>query len=471
MPRITRRQFLAGALAVPPLVLTCGQPAEVRVEPPASAPAALGARPPVVPLRESGAAEAPSPRETLDLWHFAWDDPLERRLWSSVTRELEQELPHVRLNQEFYRRPLEEVVFISAAAGMPPDAASIQDVFFPHWVERNLYVNLQTFVNAWSDETALGGIPAAGLGAFRYYPEAGRAGLGDFYGLPWRSNPRLLFINETMLRESGLSSLVSEERWTLETAREAGSRLAKSGADNRPNWGVVGFPDSWFQAVPWLWSGGGDVLDEAGRTSTLAAPDAAGALSVLQDWRHALRIAPQVGELGADAYVEHFAHNRLAMYLGSARDVFRLQETETAWQARALYTVGGNDSRVLTHYDGMAVVTGAQHVDGAWEFLSWLLGPVAQGRALADGQALPVRSDALTASTAAPHYAETVRDHANSQRRLPIAPSFALYSPVIAHHYHRMMNGGLVPVPETLAKLHAILNFILQRGTLPNQWQ
>ena len=64
------------------------------------------------------------------------------------------------------------MVAISAAAGIPPAVASIQDMFFPHWVERNLYVNIQTFASKWLDSYTTSDIPTAALKAFRYYPEA-----------------------------------------------------------------------------------------------------------------------------------------------------------------------------------------------------------------------------------------------------------------------------------------------------------
>ena len=117
-------------------------------------------------------------------------------------------------------------------------------MFFPHWVERNLYVNIQTFASKWLDGFTTSDIPTAALKAFRYYPEAKRTGVGDHYGLPWRSNPRLLFVNVDMLRESGLSDLLNQERWTTRdgtggsaatNADRAGQSLEQSG-----NW-IPGF--------------------------------------------------------------------------------------------------------------------------------------------------------------------------------------------------------------------------------------
>ena len=474
MPRITRRHFLAASLGLPPLLLTCSQPNDSSLQPASSAvPRGSGSRLPLgQATRETHSSiSSPAPKEPVVLWHFAWDDPLERRLWFTIRQQLEADLPHIQLSQEFYQRPVEEMVAISAAAGIPPAVASIQDMFFPHWVERNLYVNIQTFASKWLDGFTTSDIPTAALKAFRYYPEAKRTGVGDHYGLPWRSNPRLPFVNVDMLRESGLSDLLNQERWTLETAQEAALQLAQIGPDNRLSKAGIGFPDSWFHSLPWLWSGGGDVLDETGRFSTLELPEVERSYQILQDWRHALHVAPQVGEFTSDTYVQHFASNRLAMFLGTPRDMYRLRSVDVTWRAKPLFPIGEGESQTLALYDGLAIVTGTEQIDAAWEFATWAMRSEVQGHVLESEQALPVLSEVLASSRIEPHYIATLLSETHPQRSLPITATFPLYSPVIAHHYHTMMNGGHGPVPDALRKLHSLLGFILERQTLPSEWQ
>lgn len=474
MPRITRRQLLAAILGLPPLLLTCGQPEETASKP-AATPTAGSAQPrlPVSPAaRVTPAASKPAePREPVALWHFAWDDPIERQLWFSVRQQLEADLPHIQLSQEFYPRPVEEIAAIHAAAGLPPDTLSIQDMFAPRWTEHNLYVNIQSFVGDGVVDDVISDVPDASLKSFRYYPEAQRTGIGDYYGLPWRSNPRLLFVNDAILQDHGLADLVNRERWSIGTVTRAALHLASLDAGDRLRRGAIGFPDSWFLSLPWLWSGEGDVLDEAGKSSTMAAPEVVQTYQTLQDWRRSDHVAPRVGEFGSDSYVQHFVNDRLAMFLGSARDMFHLEATDVVWQAKALSPAGVDESRTLAHYDGLAIVTGTQQLDAAWEFVTWALGSEVQHHILASKQALPVRSEVISASQIEPHYADTLLKGMHLQRSLPITATFPLYSPVIAHHYHLMMNGGHAPVPETLSELHSHLSFILGQHTLPKQWR
>ncbi len=474
MPRITRRHFLAASLGLPALFLTCGQPVE-------TAPRAGTTPVPRVftnlPTSGQGVRSTPSTvatpvaPEPVELWHFAWDDPIERRLWSAVRQQLGEDLPHIQLRQEFYGRPVEETAAISAAAGLPPEVASIQDMFFPRWVERNLYVNIQTLASDWLGENGASGIAAAALNAFRYYPEAKQPGVGDYYGLPWRSNPRLLFLNEDIFRKNGLAGTVSEERWTIERVEEVAQQLTEVRSGDRLQTAGIGFPDSWFQSLPWLWSGGGDVFDDTGKVSTVASPEAERTLRRLQAWRHTMHIAPRVGELGADTYVQNFATQRLAMFLGSANDMFRLRATDAAWQARALHPIGNGENRTLAAYDGLAIVTGSQQFDTAWEFLRWALRPEVQALLLDSECALPILPQAIASSHVEPHYSAALLGETDAQRSLPIGVTFPLYSPVIAHYYHMMMNGGHAPVPDTLRKLDSLLGFILERQTLPSNWQ
>ncbi len=473
MPRVTRRHFLAASLGLPALLLTCGPPEETAVKPvPPPAPQAFSHPPSFEDVVRSVPAPVAAPvvRDPVELWHFAWDDPLERRLWFAIRQQLEMDLPHLRLRQEFYQRPVEEAVAVAAAAGLPPEVALIQDTCFPHWVERNLYVNIQAFVNRSLGDDVASDKPAAALRAFRYYPEARRPGLGDYYSLPWRQNPRFLFINVGMLRQNGLAALPARERWTLETVQKAALGLTQGGPDNRVVQGGIGFPDSWFQSLPWLWSGGGDVLDVDSNVSTLALPEVENTYQTLQDWRHSTRLAPRPESLSSDTYVQQFATHRLAMFLGNAGDMFRLRSADVAWQARSLFPVGAGESRTLATYEGLAIITGAQQIDAAWEFVTWAMRPEVQEHVLASESALPVLASVIASSQVESHYSDTLLRGLDSQRSLPIAATFPLYNPVIAHYYRKMMNGEHAPVTETLSELHSLLGFILERQTLPNQW-
>ena len=151
MPRITRRHFLAASLGLPALLLTCGPPEETAVKPvPPPAPQAFSHPPSFENVIRSAPAPVAKPvvRDPVELWQFAWDDPVERRLWFTIRQQLETDLPHIRLRQEFYQRPVEEAVAVAAAAGLPPEVALIQDTYFPVLGgAQPLYVNIQAFVS------------------------------------------------------------------------------------------------------------------------------------------------------------------------------------------------------------------------------------------------------------------------------------------------------------------------------------
>lgn len=474
MPRITRRHFLAASLGLPALLLTCGPPEEDFSKPvPPPAPQAFSYPPP----SEDSIRSVPAPVATpevkgpVDLWLFAWDDPIERRLWFTVRQQLESDLPHIRLRQEFYQRPVEEAVAIAAAAALPPEVALIQDIYFPQWLERNLFVNVQSFVSRSLGDEIGSDKPEAALNAFRYYPEAKRLGIGDYYSLPWRFSPRLLFLNVQMLRQYGLGESPARRRWNLETVHEAARELTQRRPEDRSAPAGVGFPDSWFQSLPWLWSGEGDVFDVDRRASTLDSPEVESTYQVLQNWRQASHVGTQTGISSSDTYAHQFATHRLAMFMGDARDMFRLRTADLSWQATPLSVIGGGESRTLATFEGLAVITGSQQIDAAWEFVTWAMGSAVQEHVLESESALPVLGSVIGPGRVKPHYADAVLSAFSSLRSLPITDTFPLYSPVIAHHYHKMMNGQHAPIAETLSELHALLGFILERKTLPHQWQ
>ena len=289
--------------------------------------------------------------------------------------------------------------------------------------------------------------------------------------MPWRFNPRLLYINETVLRRNGVNGPSAEHRWTLQTANETALDLLQNGTSGDELQAGIGFPDSWFQSLPWLWSGGGDILDAEAKISTLDAPETRSSYQLLQDWRHSTDVSPLSARTGADPYALQFAAQRLAMFVGDARDMFRLRASDVTWQAKPLFPVGGGNSQTLATFEGLAVITGARQLDAAWEFVTWSMGAEVQGHVLESENALPVLGSVLASSQVAPHYVDTLLGEFETQRSLPITVTFPLHSPVIAHYYHKMMNGEQAPIADTLAELHSLLGFILERQTLPNQWQ
>ncbi len=474
MPRITRRHLLAASLGLPALLLTCGPPKNSSFKPvPPSAPESVGRLTPSERVVESVPTPVapPEAKSPVELWLFAWDDPIERRLWFAVRQRLERDLPHVHLRQEFYQRPVEEAVAVASAAGLPPEVALIQDMYFPHWLERNLFANIQSFVSRTPGQAVTSDSPTAALGAFRYYPEAQRLGIGDFYGLPWRFNPRLLFVNEKIVRRDGLNSVSAGHRWTLQTANDFARDLVQSGPSDGGIQGGIGFPDSWFQSLPWLWSGGGDIFDAEGKVSVVDAPEVKSSYQLLQNWKRSSDDSPLSGRNGSEPYAQQFAAQSLAMFVGDVRDMFRLRTSDVAWQANPLFPIGGGNSQTLATYEGLAVITGAQQIDAAWDFVTWALGAEAQKHVLETENALPVLGSVLASSQLEAHYVATLLGEFNSQRSLPITATYPLHSPVIAHYYHKMMNGEQASIADTLDELHSLLGFILERRTLPNQWR
>jgi len=212
------------------------------------------------------------------------------------------------------------------------------------------------------------------------------------------------------------------------------------------------------------------VFDREGKVSALNAAEANSTYQVLQDWRHSSQVSPLPGSNGSATYAQQFATHRLAMFIGNARDMFRLQSADVTWQSRPLFPTGGGERQTLATFEGLAIITGSQQIDAAWEFVTRALGREVQERVLASESALPVLGSVIASSRVESHYVDTLLSEFDSLRSLPITGTFPLYSPVIAHYYHKMMNGDRAPVAEALSELHTLLGFILERQTLPKLW-
>lgn len=83
---------------------------------------------------------------------------------------------------------------------------------------------------------------------------------GDFYGMPWQFDLRVLFYNKKMFREAGLDP--DKPPRTLEELEQYSDKLTKKDADG--NLEVVGFNPRIGNFWPWtaIWAQGGDITDE-----------------------------------------------------------------------------------------------------------------------------------------------------------------------------------------------------------------
>jgi multiple sugar transport system substrate-binding protein len=188
---------------------------------------------------------------------------------------------HVPLPQTDYRRRL-----LTALSGdAPPDAFLLDDVDIPALADRGGALDLSPYLSRVGVDLA--GYEPAVLAMFR----RGAA----VYALPRGYTPLVVAYNREVLERAGVDAPTDD--WTWDDFLKMARRLTRGGDGDQQSavWGA-GFdrrPAVW---LPWIWSGGGDVLCSDGRRASgcLDSPLTIAAIQWYAGWVTHPRVSPRM---------------------------------------------------------------------------------------------------------------------------------------------------------------------------------
>ena len=279
---LTRRTHLltsAAALTSPFLLAACG----------ASAPATGGT--------------APSLNQPANVVWFNWESgaaQLEGNNKSVTTFQTQHPQIKVENASGASGTPYWDKLSALKAAGTSPDIWEWEPKHVIDYVARKQVLDIQPLVSR--DKHDLSDFFKKGVDQYRW-----KNGL---WGLPRDFPNRNLLYSVTAFEKDGLkrpSSDWKQNDWTWDTFLDAARRLAK------PDGSQFGFNTgkSVREWAPWVWSNGGEIIDEQKLEVTLDRAPAVEGLQFLQDLIHKHRVMPQAMPAG-----QNFAGGNVAIQEG-----------------------------------------------------------------------------------------------------------------------------------------------------------
>ncbi len=220
----------------------------------------------------------------------SWADDLEQRIEQHNLATFEAAHPGIRVVNDAISTQAEyrEQVLTSIAAGTPPDVFLLDNIDVPAFADRGLLLDLAPFAARVGLDTA-GWEPAVRSIFTRN---------GHLVAFPKGYSPMVVVYNRRLFREAGIAPPTGD--WTWDDFLAAARALTRdTDGDGRVDqWGTV-FDRRAFLWIPWLWSGGGDVLCPDGRSASgcLDSPATERALQWYLDWVLADSIVPRVRTL------------------------------------------------------------------------------------------------------------------------------------------------------------------------------
>ncbi|MBS4177592.1 ABC transporter substrate-binding protein [Lederbergia citrea] len=137
------------------------------------------------------------------------------------------------------------------------------------------------------------------------------------YGLPWISQPVLMYYNKAIFDEAGLP--YPDNTWDWEQFRKVAKELTvdKNNDGRLDQWGTIA--NGWPPEKIWAWSYGGGFLNDNGEI-TIDSPETIEGLQVYYDILHTDKSVPSSNTIEQQGLAEMFIAGKVAMFFGGAAD-------------------------------------------------------------------------------------------------------------------------------------------------------
>lgn len=195
--------------------------------------------------------------------------PAFEKLYPGVTVDV-QGIPYDDLRQK---------LVTGIAGGVVPDVLRADIVWVPEFADQDALLPLDTEM---ADFSSLSQQVYAGPLSTNKWGE-------HYYGLPLDTNTRVLFVNSAVWTKAGLTTLPT-------TVEEFETSLAKIKATVPETFGYAEGGTGAWNVLPWIWSFGGSITDDAITTATghLNGPGTVAAVTKLKEWLDKGYLSPSI---------------------------------------------------------------------------------------------------------------------------------------------------------------------------------
>ncbi len=373
--RLTRRAFLAGLTAsvTGALLAACGGGSS----PATSAPAAGGA---------GGTAPAASGGKEVTLRWYMWTaTEAEKQVWEGLAADVTRAHPNIKVTFETdafasYWDKLQTQL----ASQTEADILGMQSLRMPGFAARRALRPLKPFIERDRD--------------FKYDDfftpiQNGLSYKDQVYAFSYDLGPIMLYYNKDLFDAAGVPVPSATEPLGWEQFREAAAKLSKPDAGQygyviQPNFGSF---------IPWLWSGGGDYMNQEETACTLDSPESLAALEFVTGLIRDKAAAPITDLANANFASEAFYSGKIAMTQNGPWNFVNVRKNaKFNWdvvplprgKAGSLTTVAGS---------GFGISNNTKHPEEAWLALKVITSQASLEKTARAGRGYPGRKSAVPA--------------------------------------------------------------------------
>lgn len=201
------------------------------------------------------------------------------------------------------------------SGGQAADLMWLSQEYIPGYAERGALQDV-------SQCLASSGQPAANLDD--YFPEVLQTAQYDnkTYGLPWISQPVLMYYNEQLFQQAGVD--VPNENWTWDDFKSAAQRI------NKPDQGIYGtaYNIDWPPVQMFMWQAGGDVISDDRTQAPIDTPEAIQGAQFFADIVFNPTYAAPENVIKEQGFNELAKNGKVGMFFGGAADDLDYAQTK-----------------------------------------------------------------------------------------------------------------------------------------------
>jgi multiple sugar transport system substrate-binding protein len=405
-------------------------------------------------LAACGGAANEAARSSGSVQFLVFGEPEELKAYRDVIAAFEKRERgvDVRLVEASDRTDLIARLSTSFAGGNPPDLFLLNYRFYGQFAARGVLEPVERRVDASGAFSQEDFYPQA-LDAFRWN--------GELTCLPQNISSLVVYYNRDLFRAAGLHEPPDDWHWF--DMIDAAKQLTRKGVHG------LGVEPSLIRLAPFVWSNGGELVDDVERPTGLALESTAALNAASEFFRlsREYRVIPTEAERKAEDEESRFQNGRVAMLLSSRRSTPAFRTiTDFDWDIAPLPRL--KQPAGILHSDAYCMTRASKHKDAAWRFMEFALGPEGQRITAAAGRTVPslravAESKAFLDPHAKPSRSRVFLETIPHIRRVPSISTW----PEIEDAAEGIIEFGLyddVPAAEVLGRLDAATRPLFARA-------
>jgi multiple sugar transport system substrate-binding protein len=316
-------------------------------------------------------------------WSMWSSSPAERQVWEDFSKYVEQQLKVESIPtltpSGGYPTKL-DLQLVSGTAGL---VTALNGTLIPTYAARGAHRPLDDLIAADPD-----------FQLDDFYPAIRKISTfnGQTYAIGFDVAPTVLYYNKTLLAKQGIAPPSRTQPMSWATFRDLAKQLTQG-----DQYGFTCAP-AIDDLVSWIYSAGGNVINEQGSASTLNAPEALQAIQFVIDLFVKDKVTPPISNLVTESSLSNFMEGNVAFMQNGPWQVVNVRKAKFDWDV-VPFPAGPAGSRPRVSGSSFAIPSGvsSDDLEFAWKLLKTLTSMGALDIYAKAGRNNPARLSAGTA--------------------------------------------------------------------------